>query len=128
MKRLGQSGFTLIEVTIALAIFALSAAVLYESFATAQARSLQVKDREFAALAAQSLLDQWRAVPRLDKAEDSGQLAPGWTWRIHVAPYAAGVDGHFPWQAFTVTVAVSPDQAPQRGASLQSVELARVQP
>lgn len=123
-----QRGFTLIEVTIAFAIFALCAAVLFEEFAGAERRSAQARDRGQALLIAQSLLAEQRVTPPPWSAQRSGSAQDGWSWDIQVAPFNAGVDPDFAWRAFLVTVRVRPDDAPTREAVLQSVELTRAAP
>lgn len=128
MRGSHERGFTLIEVTIAFAIFALCAAVLYEEFAGAQRRSAQARDREQALLIAQSLLAQQRVAPPPWSAQSSGSSPGGWTWDVQIAPFNARIAAEFPWNAFLVTVRVRPAAEPTREAVLQSVELARVAP
>jgi prepilin-type N-terminal cleavage/methylation domain-containing protein len=128
MRAPREQGFTLIEVTVAFAIFALSAAVLYEEFAGAQRRSAQARDHEEALLRAQSLLAQQRAAPPPWSAEHSGQSDDGWGWQIEVAPFNAGTPAGYGWKAFEVTVRARPVAAPAREAVLKSIELARTVP
>jgi general secretion pathway protein I len=123
-----QTGFTLIEVVVALAIFALSSSVLYEEFSGAMLRNTQAHDRELALLQAQSLLAQLRVSPAPWNRQSSGHSDDGWTWNIRVDPFNAGTDPHHPWQAFAVSVNVSPASAPNRGVTLYSIELARSAP
>jgi general secretion pathway protein I len=123
-----ERGFTLVEVTIAFAIFALCAAVLFEEFAGAQRRSAQARDREHSLLLAQSLLAQQRVAPPPWSARTAGSSEDGWTWDVQVAPFDAGVPPDFSWRAFLVTVRVWPAAAPSHEALLESVELARIAP
>lgn len=128
MRTHRERGFTLIEVTIAFAIFALCATVLYEEFAGAERRSAQASDREQALLLAQSLLAQQRVTPPPWSAQNSGTSGEAWTWDIAVAPYSTGIAPEFPWKAFLVTVRVQSAASPSHEAVLQSVELARAMP
>ena len=121
-----QQGFTLIEVVVAFAIFALAMAALYESFAGASRRVTQTHDRAQALLTAQSLLSRVRASPVPWEPEQSGRLADGGFWRIDVAPFAVSMGEISPWRAFAVTVHVARDEAGMKEVLLRSVELARV--
>jgi len=128
MPRACRTGFTLIEVTVALAIFALCIGALYEEFGGALRRSERVRDREQALLFAQSRLAQLRVSPAPWAASTSGRSTDGWWWREDVAPFDAGADTRNPWKAFAVTVRVRRDAGGAREVALKSVELARTAP
>jgi general secretion pathway protein I len=123
-----QRGFTLIEVVVAFAIFALSLGALYESFGGAVRRNAQAHEREQGLLAAQSLLSQLRTTPAPWKMQDSGTLEGGWAWRMEVAPFDAASDERSAWHAFAVTIHLSDDTTGTKEVVVRSVELARVSP
>jgi general secretion pathway protein I len=114
-----QRGFTLIEVAVAFAVFALCIGALYESFSGSMRRSSQLRQANASLMLAQSLLAEYRlrSCPcEPTQAGESGGLA----WRVDVIPYDAGADPKAQWRAFRVTVQVSSKPM------LQSVEMLRV--
>lgn len=128
MEIKGQCGFTLIEVVVAFAIFTLAVGALYESFAGAVRRNAQAHDRDQEVLAAQSLLSELRTSPAPWKADESGRLDNGLSWRMEVAPFDAAANERSPWRAFVVTVHVSDERGGASEVALHSVELARGEP
>lgn len=126
MQQRRQQGFTLIEVVVAFAIFALAIGALYESFAGAVRRNAQAHVRNQELLVAQSLLAQLRTSPAPWKTQDSGSLAGGWHWRMEVAPFDATTNERSPWRTFAVTVHVASDGDAAGEVALCSVELVRV--
>jgi type II secretion system protein I len=128
VSRHAQQGFTLIEVAVAFAIFALSISAIFEVFSGAVRRSAQAADRVQALLTAQSVLERLRITPAPWKSEDSGRLEGGWLWTVQVNPFDAGSAERSPWHAFEVTVRVRKEDGAPRAVVIQSVELARVSP
>ena len=127
-RRRQQDGFTLIEVVVAFAIFALAMGAIYESFAGAVRRSAQSDMRDQELMVAQSLLSKLRTSPVPWKAEDTGSLEGGWRWRTEVAPFEAAASERSPWRTFAVAVHVANEKNPGSEAVLRSVELARTEP
>jgi general secretion pathway protein I len=117
-------GFTLIEVVVAFAVFALSATVLYGVFGDATRRAGTARIREANWLVAQSLLDEVRTSPTPWDAERRGRVESGQTYRITISPLEVGNTGPAPWHAWWVRVEV--EGASGSGTvALESVELAR---
>lgn len=128
-RRLAQQGFTLIEVVVAFAIFALALGAIYESLGGAIRRNRQAHDRDQAVLIAQSLLSQQQVAPQPWKPESSGRLGEGWQWRIEVKPYPATIaNPQSPWRAVAVAAHVAREASTQKEVVLRSVELVRVAP
>ena len=123
-----QTGFTLIEVVVAFAIFAMTIGALYESFTGALRREAQAQEREQALLVAQSVLEQLRVRPGPWSTEDSGTVSGGWRWRAQVAPFDKTQNEHSPWRAFAVTLNVARQGSDTRETTLRSVELVRSRP
>ena len=125
-----QKGFTLIEVVVAFAIFALSMGALYESFGGALRRNSQAHEREQALLVAQSVLARVRVAPVPWKPEDSGSPEGGWQWRVEVAPFDADAaeSKQSPWQTFAVTIHLAREGSNAKEVVLSSIELARTTP
>ncbi len=84
-----ESGFTLVEILVALTIFVLSGAALYEIVGVNLDRAATIRDRGTAALHAQSLLAQSEATVPLRTGVQSGAFPDGFRWRIAVSPFAA---------------------------------------
>jgi type II secretion system protein I len=116
-----QRGFTLIEVAVAFAIFALMIGALLEAFSGSVRRTQSTRDAEASWMTAQSLLAEQRVREMPWSPEQSGRTDDGRVWRIEVAPIDAGTDPEYPWRAYAVTVSV-------QGVVLKSVELARSVP
>lgn len=123
-----QQGFTLIEVAVAFAIFALSIGAFYEIFSGAMRRSAQARERELALLQAQSLLSQLRARPAPWESHESGASPAGLIWQIDAIPFYAGTEERSPWRAYDVTVRVRKHASMERGIVLKSIELATESP
>ncbi len=119
-----QQGFTLIEVVVAFAIFALSVGAIYGLFQNSIKRTVQADQREVLLLTAQSLLSQLRMQSDSWSAEQSGTTSEGLSWRAAVTPFKANIAENSKWKAVEVTVSVSDPQRPQREYSLRSIELA----
>ena len=122
----GQRGFTLIEVVVAFAIFALSASALYEALAGASSRSARAQEQELQWLVAQSVLAKLRAEATPWAAEQSGTSPSGSRWHATVEPFDAGTDPESPWKAFEVAVSVEGPRQSSRAVALHSLELARI--
>lgn len=100
-----QSGFTLVETLVALAIVGLSFAFVFKVISDNLDRTRRTRDDAVAASLAQSLLAQAAAgTPR--PGISSGRLAGGFAWRIAVAPYANPA-ARRDWTVDAVTIAAT---------------------
>lgn len=82
-----QRGFSLIEVVIALAVFAVTVGVCMQ-IATAGLRQSRIAaEQTQAALLAQSLLDMHGVGERLEPGRSSGRLEGDYQWELDVTPY-----------------------------------------
>jgi len=120
-----QQGFTLIEVVVAFAIFALSVGALYEVFRDAVRRNAQAEDRQMELLTAQSLLSQLRAHALPWSPEQTGETPQGMRWQVNVAPYDMQLPSDSTWAAFEIDIRVYQQQHSAREVMLRSVEWER---
>jgi general secretion pathway protein I len=130
MRRSRSRGFTLIEVMVAFAIFALSIGAIFEVFAGATRRAERARENEHLWLSAQSLLSEFRARPAPWPAEEEGphdDASGDVAWRVTVTPFDADTNPDYPWKAYLVTVRVG-SQSSHRDVTLRSIELARAAP
>ncbi len=101
-SRAGQSGFTLVEMLIALAIVGLSFAVLLKIISDDLDRTRRARDDAIAVARLQSLLAA--QVDAQNPSLSSGKFGDGSTWRVVVAPSSIpGSD----WPVSAVTVAAT---------------------
>ena len=85
-RRSSQSGFTLVELLIALAIVGLSMAVTLKVISDNLDRSRRARDEAVAASLVQSLLARSEAgAPQ--PGVSGGTLGGGYSWRLQVWPY-----------------------------------------
>jgi general secretion pathway protein I len=106
----GAAGFTLLEVLIAFTIFAIAAVALLKLFSTELDRADQAAHARAALLLAQSKLDGAlvRPDPKNPELIQSGDAAPGLTWRLSVRPYRdARLPDTLPATAAQVTATVT---------------------
>jgi general secretion pathway protein I len=96
-----QSGFTLIETLIALAIIGLSFAVLYKIISDDLDRTRRGRDEAVAASLVQSVLARAQAQPEAEQ----GVFADGFAWRIDVSP--ADTRDELPVEEVTLAATVS---------------------
>lgn len=102
-----ESGFTLIEVLVALVILGLSVGGVLAAIANGLSLAHRGKGELAASALAQSLLDRVGRDLPLEDGERSGLAEDGLNWRLTVAPYGAPRDREaWPLAAKSVTVAV----------------------
>lgn len=88
-----EKGFSLLELVVALAIVAISLALLFEVFADGTGRLAQGEDLVEAAILAEGKLAEFDATGGLGRAEDSGVAPGGLAWRVSVEPYGEPFGG-----------------------------------
>jgi prepilin-type N-terminal cleavage/methylation domain-containing protein len=115
------SGFTLVETVVALAILALVAGVVYESFGWSLRRTAAVEKREVAWLIAQSVLADIRGRNALQIGTERGK-AVGLDWEARIGRYEHRIE------AAEVTIDVRWGEGAARHVTLRSVETAKVTP
>jgi len=127
MRASRQNGFTLIEVVVAFAIFALGIATIYGVFSEALQRTEGARVRDLEWLTAQSLQETLRARSAPWPPRETGVSPQGLRWTIDVRPFQSDV-GPGGWQAFRVAVHVAAPERPGAAIELDSIELARIRP
>jgi prepilin-type N-terminal cleavage/methylation domain-containing protein len=93
MQRDPDSGFTLIEVLVALAVAAAILSLCFELFSSNAAALGRTERAEQAVLLAESTLERATAEPGGVMAGSSGEV-DGFTWRIDSLPFAAASPGN----------------------------------
>ena len=87
----GESGFTLIEVLVALTILSISLATLLAIFMQGLDRARESKNEAAARVLAQSLLAQAKTAETLSFGASSGKIN-GLQWRTQIEPYGSAAD------------------------------------
>lgn len=107
MIRRAEDGFTLIETLVALAIVALSFAVLLRTVSDGLERTRRASDEATALSLMQSLMTQTEAA-RIAPGTSRGTFGGGFAWRLRIAP-RPGLDAKDGWpvDAVNVTATVS---------------------
>jgi general secretion pathway protein I len=121
-----QRGFTLIEVLVAFAIFAMTIGAIFGVLSDAARRGTQARERELRSLTAQSVLSELRARPAPWPVEERGRSQKGEAWELQVAPFDAASDERSAWRAYEVTVRVGLVPNDPARVTLRSIELAQV--
>lgn len=119
-----QRGFTLIEVVVAFAIFALSIGAIYEISRDAVRRSAQADVRSRAWVVAESTLARIRLQSPPWPAQLSGVSEDGLVWQVQTSKRIVAVPPDSPWQAFDVLVHVRLSATSPNEILLRSVEVA----
>ncbi len=101
-----DSGFTLIEVLVALTILSISLAVMLHIFSQSLDRARESQNEMAASAIAQSLLaDAGPSMP-LEPDDTEGKTADGFSWRLHVEPYGSA-DDRKAWSMDALSVSVT---------------------
>lgn len=91
-----QQGFTLIEVVLALAIFAVAIGLCMQIATSALKQARVAAEQTHAALLAQSLLDTSGVGERLRPGRTSGRLEGDYRWELDVSPFEADLQSESP--------------------------------
>lgn len=119
-----DSGFTLIEVLIALAILGIALPVLLAAFGTTLRRSHDSEAKLEAATIAQSLLAGAGAEAPLQLGTTSGKSDGRYAYAVTVTPYGEpGLSEDFAVQLYQVTAKISWDEG-KRSLALATLRLA----
>jgi general secretion pathway protein I len=119
-----QSGFTLIEVLVALTILSISMAVLLSIFLQGLDRARESSNEASARVLAQSLVTQAKAARNLAFGTSTGKTN-GFLWRTRIVPYGSPAD-RAAWQTspaqIVATVSWRGDGG-ERSVSLSTLKL-----
>jgi general secretion pathway protein I len=97
-----ESGFTLIEVLVALTILSISLATLLAIFLQGLDRARESSNEASARVLAQSLLTQAKAAPNLAFGASAGAVN-GFLWRTQIVPYGSAAD-RSAWQTIPAQI------------------------
>lgn len=89
--RKSQSGFSLLEVIVAMSIMAFSLGALYYAVGSGVRGSQEAAQRTRATMLALSLLDS-RSVVEAGGFDEQGEDSGGMRWRMRATPYPTGHD------------------------------------
>jgi prepilin-type N-terminal cleavage/methylation domain-containing protein len=115
-------GFTLIEVVVALAVFALCVGAVLESFRGAAVRATQARRQETALLVGQSVLARIRATEDFT-AQQRGDAEAGVRWQADVTREPVEVGTGNPFVPYRVVVSVFEHDRAEASVVLRSIEL-----
>ena len=101
-----DQGFTLVEILVALTIFAISAAVLLDIISINLDRTSRVRDETVATSLLQSLLAQAETATPLRGGVSDGAFAKGFRWQLRVEPYGSEADRQA-WPVGAETIAAT---------------------
>jgi type II secretion system protein I len=123
----GETGFTLIEMLVSLAILAIALGVLFAAFSQDMTRQRLTEDETAARVEAQSMLARSLADPPRAPGHVSGETADGLHWTLSVTPYG-GIEDQKAWTFTPIQVTARVDWSVDgRGRSLSLTTL-RVMP
>jgi general secretion pathway protein I len=124
-RRQSAAGFTLIEVVVAFAIFAVCIGPVLAAFAGATRHTHHARRQEMAVLVAQSVLASIRATEDFGQAVKTGSEGTEFRWRAEIAAESknANVDGLL--SVYRVVVSVFDGEAETPIVTLRSLELGR---
>ena len=114
-----QSGFTLIEVLVALTILSISLATLLAIFLQGLDRAKETSNEGAARVLAQSLLTQAKAAPNIAFGTSTGKIN-GLQWRTQIEPYGSAAD-RSAWQKIPAQIVATVSWRGEGG--LRSVSL-----
>jgi general secretion pathway protein I len=116
-----ESGFTLPEVIVALAVAALALSGLFDLVSEGLNRTGQAEAMAEAGSLAQSLLARPGSELPIAPGTTTGEFSNGYRWRLQVAPYGdAGDQRAWPVAAYTVSAEISWGTVPQQRSLLLS--------
>jgi general secretion pathway protein I len=125
-----QAGFTLVEVVVALAILALSLAVLLNVISNGMRQIDSTRKLAQAGALAQLLLAKLGTEMRIQEGLSSGEFPEGFRWRVRAERYGNAEDQQdWPVAAYTVSVEVLwGDPSDERMVALNTLRLALKEP
>jgi general secretion pathway protein I len=105
-KSHAESGFTLVELLVSLAILAVALGVLFTAISGALDRARESRNEMVATSLVQSLLARAGTERPLQSGTESGAYSNGFRWRVRVSPYGDD-DDRKAWQALAYVVEAS---------------------
>ena len=121
--RASRSGFTLVEIIVALAILSLSLNVILPAISDALWRTGEAEAQAEAASLARSLLAQAGSAVTLNDGMAIGHFENGFRWQLHVTPYGSA-DQAVPVRPYRVVAEVIWGDPPrERSVALSTLRL-----
>jgi general secretion pathway protein I len=124
-RRRHSAGFTLVEIVVALAILALSGAVLLDQISNGIAQASRADAISEAGMLAQSLLARVGTELPLRQGEFTGQYSSRYRWKLRVSPSGNATDAReLPVRAYTIAAEVFWDDGIQeRSIALRTLRI-----
>ena len=128
--RENEAGFTLVEVVVALAILALSLAVLLNVISNGLRQTDRAKKMAQAGSLAQSLLSKLGTEVPIQEGLTSGEFPEGFRWRVRAERYGDAEDRQdWPVAGYTISIEILwGDASAERSIALNTLRLAPKEP
>ena len=125
-----EAGFTLVEVVVALAILALSLAVLLNVISNGISQTDRAQKLAQAGSLAQSLLAKVGTEMPIQEGQVSGEFPEGFRWRVRAERYGDAEDrGDWPVAAYAISLEVLwGDASDEHSVALTTLRLAPKEP
>jgi general secretion pathway protein I len=123
-----QTGFTLLEVVVALAIMGLGVVTVLEVFSAGLRLGSRSREKTEAIVQGQAVMDELLARPVMPEGAEEGTREDGRRWRVRVSPVRQEPlsDSTFNWELQEVTLEMrSPDGRRDRQVELKTLRLLR---
>jgi general secretion pathway protein I len=106
-----SSGFSLLEVMVALAILGIAVVAVFQLFSITLRATKKADDYTKAIFYARSALDQAYAVPDVEKGSDDVDFHDGFEAKTVIAPKSSSEDGKLKLYEITVTITWPPSNS-----------------
>ena len=126
-RRNSESGFTLVELLVSLAILAVALGVLFTAISGALDRARESRDEMVATSLVQSLLARAGTERSLESGTTGGTYTNGFRWQLRVSPYGDD-DDRKAWQAAAFVVEASVSWQHGNGTQTRRLTTLRIVP
>ena len=93
LKGNSQTGFTLLEILLAIAILGVAVTVIMQQFSAGLRIARTSKTYTTATIYAKQMLEEYLLAEEMEEGEASGTFDDGFTWNVSIAPYEDYMEG-----------------------------------